>query len=76
MTCSSAPRVAILRTRLLSRLDQQLADMAHLLVQVVRSCDAFVPQDRCRQVLAEFAVELDRDRVRLSEQMTQLAEQS
>ncbi len=76
MTCTSAHRVTALRIRLLSRLDQQLADMKHLHQQVERSCDAFDHPDECRPALAEFAAELDRDRHRLVEQMQLLADQS
>jgi hypothetical protein len=74
MTHVAPHRVAALRTRLLSRLDQQLADMKHLYQQVERSCDVFDYRSESRQVLAEFAAELDRDRLRLREQMERLAE--
>lgn len=69
MTCVAAHRVTALRTRLLSQLDQQLANMKHLCQQVERSCDVFDRRDECRQNLAEFAVELDRDRLHLAEQI-------
>lgn len=74
MTHIATHRVSALRTRLLSRLDQQLADMKHLYQQVERSCDVFDSRAECRQILAEFAAELDRDRFRLAEQMDRLVE--
>lgn len=76
MTCIAAHRVVALRTRLLSRLDQQLADMKQLQQQAERACDAFDCRDACRPTLAEFAAELDRDRTRLAEQMELLVEHS
>jgi hypothetical protein len=76
ITQTATHRVDALRTRLLSRLDQQLADLKSLHQQVEQSCDVFDIRDECRQTLAEFAVELDRDRYRLLEQMDRLAERN